>query len=252
MGLIKNTEAHRVVKHGFQDLGDLKLQAERLLDEARAEARRIVDEARATAEALIAESGPRGFAEGKQRGLGEGHEEGRRRGREEAIDELRSRLDQLVPSWTGALESFEAQRADLLLAAREDILELGLTMGGKITHRVIEADPKVVTDQVAEALALVADASAVTVAVNPEDRALVEAVLGEIVEKIGVCTHVDLREDEQVGRGGCVLTTGKGRIDATVDRQIERIVDTLLPPAPGGRPSRKKKEKTAEPPAGAS
>jgi flagellar biosynthesis/type III secretory pathway protein FliH len=26
-----------------------------------------------------------------------------------------------------------------------------------------------------------------------------------------------------------VLATGKGRIDATVDRQIERIVDTLLP-----------------------
>jgi flagellar biosynthesis/type III secretory pathway protein FliH len=235
MGLIKNTEAHRVVRHGFQDLGDLKLQAERLLDEARGEAQRIIDEARAQAEALVAEAGPRGFAEGKQRGLGEGREEGRRQGREEAIGELRPRLQELVPAWTRALESFEAQRADLLRAAREDVLELGLTMGGKIAHRAIEADPAVVADQVAEALALVAEASTVTVAVNPKDRKLVEAVLGEIVEKIGACTHVDLRADEQVGRGGCVLTTGKGRIDATVDGQIERIVDALLPAAPKGR-----------------
>ena len=180
MGLIKNTDAHRVVKHGFQDLGDLKLQAERVLDEARAEARRIVDEARSRAEAITAESEPRGFAEGEQRGLGEGREEGRRQGREEAISEQRSRLEQLVPSWTEALDSFEAQRSDLLLAAREDLLELALTMGAKITRRVVEADPGVATDQVAEP-------------------------------------------------GGCVLTTGKGRLDATVDRQIERIVDTLLP-----------------------
>ncbi|MHC4083131.1 MAG: FliH/SctL family protein [Planctomycetota bacterium] len=230
MGLIKNTDARRVVKHGFQDMGDLRKQAERVLQDARAEAQRIVDEARGRAESLLAESEPRGYAEGKQRGLGEGREEGRRLGHEEAINELRSRLEQLIPAWTEALESFEAQRKDLLLAAREDILELALTMGSKITHRVIETDPNVVTDQVAEALALVADASAVTVSVNPKDRKLVEKVLGGIVEKIGICTHVDLREDDKINAGGCVLNTGKGRIDATVDRQIERIVDTLLPP----------------------
>jgi flagellar assembly protein FliH len=229
MGLIKNRDAQGVVSHGFQDLGDLKRHAERLLDDARAEAQRITDEARSRAEALVAESEPRGYADGEKRGLGEGRAEGRRLGHEEAISELRSRLEQLIPAWAEALESFESQRKDLLLAAREDFLELALTMGGKITHRVIETDPEVVTAQVAETLALVADASAVTVSVNPMDRTLVEKVLGEIVEKIGICTHVELREDEQVSRGGCVLATGKGRIDATVDRQIERIVDTLLP-----------------------
>ena len=229
MGLIKSTDARHVVKHGFEDMGDLREQAEAVLQEARAEARRIVDEARSRAEALAAESEPRGYAEGKQRGLGEGRAEGRRLGHEEAISELRSRLDQLIPAWTEALESFEAQRKDVLLAAREDILEFALTMGGKITHRVIETDPEVVTAQVAEALALVADASAVTVSVNPKDRTLVEKVLGEIVEKIGTCTHVDLREDDEISPGGCVLATGKGRIDATIDRQIARIVDTLLP-----------------------
>jgi flagellar assembly protein FliH len=250
MGLIKNRDAHGVVSHGFQDLGDLKLQAERLLGEARAEARRIVDEARSRSEALVAESGPRGHAEGRQHGLVEGREEGRLQGCQEAINELRSRLEQLVGSWTEALQSFEANRNDLLLAAREDILDLALAMGSKITHRVIEADPRVVTDQVAEALALVADATAVTVSVNPNDLALVDKVLGEIVEKIGLCTHVDLREDEQVGPGGCVVTTGKGRIDASVDRQVERIVETLLPAVGGGRSSRA--GKTTKPPAGTS
>jgi flagellar assembly protein FliH len=229
MGLIKNTDARHVVKHGFEDMGDLRKQAEVVLQDARAEARRIVDEARSEAQAIVAESEPRGFAEGKQRGLGEGREEGRRLGHEEAISERRARLEQLIPAWTEALESFETQRKDLLLAAREDILELALTMGGKITHRVIEADPEVVTAQVAEALALVADASAVTVSVNPKDRKLVEKVLGEIIEKIGICTNVELREDDGISPGGCVLATGKGRIDATVDRQIERVVDTLLP-----------------------
>ena len=34
---------------------------------------------------------------------------------------------------------------------------------------------------------------------------------------------------EKVGCGGCVVTYGQGQIDATIGRQIERVVDLLLP-----------------------
>jgi flagellar biosynthesis/type III secretory pathway protein FliH len=244
MGLIKNTDAHRIVSHGFEDLGDLRQQAEQELEDARAEARRIVDETRAQAETMVVESGARGHAEGTEKGLAEGRQEGLRQGRQEAIDETSSRLEELIPAWIKALEHFEAQRNDMLLAAREDILELALAMGGKITHRVIEANPNVVAEQVAQALALVAEPTGVTLLVNPEDRALVKSVLGEVLEKIGTCTHVDLRDEAEVGRGGCVVTTGKGRIDATVERQIERIVDALLARS-SGRARKSERDKPA-------
>jgi flagellar biosynthesis/type III secretory pathway protein FliH len=229
MGLIKNEDALRIPSQGFQDLGDLKHQAEKLLQEARDEARAIVGEAREQARTLNAEAQPRGHEEGLQRGLAEGREQGRREGREAAIQELHAELDQLLAAWTAAVESFDTQRNDLLLAAREEILELALAMGAKITHRVIDADRSVVNDQVAETLALVTDASAVTVTVNPHDKAVLDEALSAIVERIGLSAHVELGTDDAIARGGCVVTTGKGRVDASVDRQIERIVETLLP-----------------------
>jgi flagellar biosynthesis/type III secretory pathway protein FliH len=101
-------------------------------------------------------------------------------------------------------------------------------MGEKVCHRIVETDGSAVADQVAEALHLVASPSAVTVCVNPQDRPFVESVLADLVERIGQCTHADLRDEPSVGRGGCIVTTDRGRIDATIDRQLERICESLL------------------------
>jgi flagellar biosynthesis/type III secretory pathway protein FliH len=38
-----------------------------------------------------------------------------------------------------------------------------------------------------------------------------------------------LAEDEAIGRGGCVVATADGHIDATLRTQLDRIVQTLLP-----------------------
>jgi len=46
---------------------------------------------------------------------------------------------------------------------------------------------------------------------------------------LGVCEHADLREDVAVGRGGCVVRSARGSIDATIETQLERIAATLLP-----------------------
>lgn len=229
MALIKNKQADRLQSRAFTDLGDLKRQAEQVLEAARVEAGKILEQARAEAARLVEQAGPRGFAEGRETGMIEGREEGRRLGREATLAEFGPRLEHLTASWTEAVAALESRRNDMLLAAREDVLAFALAMGGKIARRVIDADPSVVKDQVAEALALVSEPTGVVVLINPQDRKLVESVLDELCERIGRSGHVELKDDPQVERGGCVIATGKGRIDATIDRQIERVVEALLP-----------------------
>lgn len=228
MALIKGRHAGGVAMRGFEDLGDLRLAAEEFLRQARAEASLIIEDARHKARQLVEEAGPKGHAEGRAHGLEEGRAEGRRQGRDEAIEEYRGKVEALVSAWTTALDTFEADRHDILAAAREEVLELALALGEKVTHRVIDADPSVAGEQVAKALALVTEPSEVVVRVNPADRKLVDSVLGELFERMVRAEHVELADDEDVRRGGCVVTTGKGRVDAGIDRQIERIAETLL------------------------
>ncbi len=240
MALIKNRHVGGLVTRGFQDLGDLEKQAAGIVEAARVEAAHMIQEAQTQAATLAGEAAPRGFAEGREQGLAEGREEGCRLGREEALGQYTTELASLAQSWTAAIDVFEADRRATLQTAREDIVELALAMGGRIARRVIEADPAVVQDQVAEAISLVTAPSGMTISINPGDRKLVQAVLPALCERLEKNGHVELRDDPDVERGGCVLSTGKGVIDATLEKQIERIAEVLLPNSPAKR--RRKKE----------
>lgn len=239
MALIKNRNAGGLATRGFQGLGDLGKHAAGIVDAARAEAERIVEEARACAETLAGDAAPRGFAEGREQGLREGLEEGRRLGREETIGEYTAALAALGASWTAALDAFEADRREMLQTAREDIIELALAISGRIVRRVIEADPAVVQDQVAEVISLVTGPSAMMLSIDPADRKLVAAVLPALCERLEQGAHVELRDDPAVERGGCVLSTGKGVIDATLQKQTDRIAEALLPNSSAKRGRRK-------------
>jgi flagellar assembly protein FliH len=235
MALIKGRDVERLVLRGFHDLGDLRRQAEEMLEASRVESKRLLAEARATAARVAAEAAPRGVEEGRQRGLQQGHEEGLRQGREEALQQWQAQLQQLVTAWQAALEAIESGRGEILASAREDALRLALAMGGKIARRQVKADPKVVQEHVAEALSMISEQARVAVCINPADRKLVESVLGGICTRLGESVHVELRDDPEVERGGCVVATPRGRIDATVEKQIERIADALVSGTPSAR-----------------
>ena len=230
MALIKNTTAGPLPKGtSVFNLGDLVRESKDVLQEAKLQAKEIMERAEQEAATLVDSATDRGFAEGKDQGLAQGREEGRQAGRAEAIAEVTPQLEDLQVAFTAALAQWETDRNSMVLAAREDVLRLALAVAEKVTYRIIQTDSTVIGDQLAEALVLLVAPRAVTVAVAPQDRALVEAMLPELIDKINTCTHAAIRDDPSVTPGGCVISTGAGRIDATIERQIQRIVDTLLP-----------------------
>ncbi|MDY7109691.1 MAG: FliH/SctL family protein [Planctomycetota bacterium] len=230
MPLIKGANSARVVRHAVVlDLGDLNRQAEEIIDEARAEAGRIVADARAEAQSLIDGAAERGHAEGVERGLTEGRTRGEEEGRQSTSEEYRDRFNALSQSFTEALKRWEEQRRAMFLAAREDVLAFALAMGRKVIGRVIELDRTVIEDQLRESLALLSRPSMMTVVIHPDDRPLVEAVLPTLLAELTRCEHADIAEDASITPGGCVIRTGDGLVDATIENQIDRIVRTLLP-----------------------
>lgn len=229
MSLIKNIQADRLARDAIVlDLGDLGRQAERILGDAREEARVVIEAAQLEARKLIDTADARGYAEGQQRGREEGCREGERQGRQETIAAFHPQIEQLVSSWTAALERWETDRSELFLAARQDVLGFAFAVARKIVLRTVETDPTIVEDQLAEALSLVGRPSIVAVTINPKERATVEAVLPQLLSKLSQCEQVTVRDDESVNVGGCVVAVAGGEIDATIDTQLERIAQTLL------------------------
>lgn len=211
------------------DLGDLRRQAEQLKAQARAEADRIIAEARAEGVTITEAAQRDGYEAGYATGKAEGLEAGRTSGHDEALQSTREAIDRLEAAWLGAARAWELERRDMVLDARESLLELAVAIARRVVKRVPEVEPNVVADQVDAALEHVARPHDAAIRIHPEDRALVEEVMPRLVQALGGTDHVRLIDDASIQPGGCVVTSGRGRVDATLGAQLDRMVELLLP-----------------------
>jgi flagellar assembly protein FliH len=230
MALIKTAKSPHMLKDAVVlDIGDLGRQAERMLSKAREEAQTILANARAEERRLIDGADKRGYDKGLSRGLNEGREQGRDEGRQQALAESAEQIAQLTRRWEQALSEWESQRTAMIQQAREDVLVFAFELARKIVHRVLQSDSTIVKDQVSAALALLVRPQAVAIHVHPDDRDAVQEVLPAILKAAAGCEHARLQEDSTIERGGCIVTTQRGRLDATISTQLDRIAEAILP-----------------------
>jgi len=235
MALIRNGRASGLVQNAVVlDLGDLRSQAERLKKHAQEEADRIVREAKETAARLTGGAAEKGHQEGFTRGLEEGRSKGQQEGTTQALTEMKATIEQLENAWGEAIESFSQQREQMLIEARCDVLRLALDIARRVVHRQIEVDETVIEDQIATTLKMLSGRTAAVVSIHPEDRPHAEQVLPTLIESIRDCDDVRLVDDSSVARGGCLVGCGATEIDSTIETQIGRIVETLLPGSVSG------------------
>ena len=233
MPVLKQTNTTPAMREAIVlDLGDIGAQAARIRAAAEAQAAQIIADAQAKSHSLAQQvheqAQEQGYADGIEKGLVEGREQGHA----EALAETAEQLRQLTAAWSQVATDWEQQRVDMEREARQAVLEFALSAAEKIVHRVIEVDETVVIDQVAQALSLVLSAHDASVRIHPVDRPLLEDAMPQLVQELGTLEHIDLADDEEVTPGGCVVAFGQGRIDATIERQLQRLVDLILPEPP--------------------
>jgi type III secretion system HrpE/YscL family protein len=179
---------------------DARTEAQRIVAGARAEAARIV----AAAEAAREEFRRAGHAAG----------------REEAA--------------AGATEMLVRARAELERLRHEacdDLKRVAVRAAERILGRQLDLDPDAVIDICRSALGAVRRARAVLLRVHPEDLARVSAArprLASALARPGADVAVELRPDATVSRGGCLVETESGIVDARLETQLAAIERALL------------------------
>ncbi len=143
-------------------------------------------------------------------GYATGYEEGSARGRLEAAE-----LHQLLQSMHAALSNLDQEVA-------EEIQALALEVARQVVRDTLKLQPDSVLAVIREALTQVPQQGA-TVRVNPLDAALVRQYLGEQFSS----TSHRLREDDEVMRGGCLIDSEGGQIDAQVITRWRRVVENI-------------------------
>lgn len=179
----------------------------RHLVDARAEARRLLSEAQSEAERLHREAldGAQGIRDAAYR-----------EGYENSLADLNQHL----------LEARE-RRDKALIEVERDVLRLAVRLTEKIIGREIARDEGAIADIVGTALRQARRDEALTVRVNPADLPATQTHRDRI-DPTGRARFLDFVTDPQVKRGGCLIESESGTIDAQLDTQLRALERALL------------------------
>ena len=132
-------------------------------------------------------------------------------------------------------ESFEAMaievenfRNRVLNEKSDDIAELSLKIASIIIRRETLLDGELVERNIREALKKVPISKKLTIIVNMEDLEHIKDIKNSIIASINGVEKVEIIENSNIERGGCIVETSVGTIDATIESQFKLLEERLL------------------------
>jgi flagellar assembly protein FliH len=174
--------------------------------------------AEAEARAIIAEAEllrDRAVEEGYAHGLAAGHEDARA----QMADGLAA-VEALVRALASELESLP----DALAAETGAI---AMEVAARVVRAELTVHPERVLDVVRAAIRRATDRERLLVHVNPADLALVREEGEGMVTRIGGIGRLDVVDDPRIPRGGCIVETSGGDVDARLQSQMARMMESL-------------------------
>lgn len=216
---------------------DFERKARQVIARARAEGHQIVvaAEARAReterriqaeAEVRVEEARVAGFEQGRR----EGQEQARHEAHEAAVADARSEVANVVRALNAGLAEVEREKRGALALAESGLIELAVAVARRVCKITAIASPEPARANARALLELVAHYDDVEIRLNPADVELLPQIAAELLQYISGLEHVTIQADPGVDRGGCVLRTRDGVVDATVARQLDRIAEAICLP----------------------
>lgn len=191
----------------------------------RHEAATLVDRAHDDAQALIAEAQQRAIElirdaaahaqEIEDVARASGFESGQADGQAAAGAEV----EEMLSTMRGLVDVARAERHKIIEGAEPEIVRLAMMLAEKIVHQQISLDRTVVVSMARAAIARLVNRETVTVRVNPADIETIREHKDRMMANTDV-EHLRVVEDQRVDRGGVVMETESGTIDAKVNTQI--------------------------------
>lgn len=182
------------------------------LERRRIEAEQIVAKAKSEADRIQQEAYHEGFAQGEAAGA----------------KLAEQKTEAAINSIATLVEAVPRERELFVERHGPDLIRIAISIAVRILHREIEADGEAVLRVAKAALNDVAGGQHVLLKVSPFDLEMLQRHMGEGDVKPGWLTGgVRLEGDFEIGRGGCMIVTDSGEIDATIEGQI-RVLKTIL------------------------
>jgi len=194
------------------EIEKIKQEAQKVLDEAKIEAKEIIESAEKKSQEIIEENRKQGYEQGYEDGFNKGSEE---------VKHLIERLHKII-------SEVIAKRQEIIEGTEYQIVSIVLLIVKKIIKIITENQKTVIINNVVEALKKVKGSKNVIIRVNLDDIAMATKHKEDFIRMIEGLEGIQFLEDSSIERGGCIIETDFGEIDARISLQLKEIEDKIL------------------------
>jgi flagellar assembly protein FliH len=214
------------------DVDAIAKEARRLMDSAEQHARALLQDAFERASKLLSDAERRGDAQAESAAA-----EARAAGHAEASAAVDRDMADMMTTMRNLVDMARVERHKLMESAEPELVRLAVGIAERVLHQQIALDRGVVVEMAKVAIARLVEKESVTVRVNPGDLERMREHRDELLDS-GEIKNFRVVEDQRVDRGGVVVETDGGTIDARISTQLneaKRVLhiedEVIVPPA---------------------
>lgn len=194
-----------------QKLQEAELKAREITSGAEIRSKEMIMEAEMKVSEIEAQARERGYDEGRDKGYDEGKEE----------------VSRLINSLNRIISATIERRNEIIRTVEKQLVMIVVLIAKKVVKTVSEHQKGVVMNNIRDALKKVRGRTDVVIRVNIEDLELTTEHKEEFMKMVEDIRNVTILEDSTVDKGGCIIETDFGNIDARISSQFEEIEDRI-------------------------
>jgi flagellar assembly protein FliH len=171
----------------------------------------------------------------QEKAYSEGYALGLKEGTEKAFQESQAVLLERLHNMEELLKRIETLKSRLLVDNEGALIRLVFLVASKIAIRDLSEGGDAVKGILASVVGEVQADETVVVKLSPEDLQFMEELQQKTGQKIESLERVKLVAQPEIARGGCLIETEFGTVNATVEERVERVWQALQSRIPQNR-----------------
>ncbi len=182
-------------------------KAEEIIKKARAEAKKLIEETKLYSQSAFSQAERDGFVKGKEDGFEAGREE----------------MSNHIKEAKNVLEQATRERDLLIRSIEPEMAKLAIRIAEKIIQTQVELNQDIVINMIRASLDKVKQREEVVIKVNQADLDYVKERKDIFARMIEGLKSMEIIVDPGVERGGCIIETNLGNVDARIAVQIHTL-----------------------------
>lgn len=159
----------------------------------------------------------------QEKAYAEAHAIGMKEGREQAYQEEKQRIETEMGHIKDLIDEIKNLKTSLMKENERQIVSLCFYLAKRLLMKEVEADETYIQTLIRKSLEMAQSEEEVTIRLSPEDKVWVEINKETVFKELNLDQSTRLEEDREITRGGVIIETNHGVIDATFEQRLEKL-----------------------------